>query len=262
MPGNDEKISNLIQLQNRMIRQLHEVMIPQILSYPVRPQSDSIKTRGIEKLQRDGLMILESVILSYPGWNPGYAIFKEWDQKASVFMRKLRISEDEIADYLYYEVIDEEISASNDIEGLKDLFVLFYIKLQRLEKIRILQLGYHDISKLRGKTLHDISQKGHDIIMRDPEDMIALAKYEKKLLLNNTGKHISGQSTGPIKDVIKKEWLEIGKQVKDTKRKWEKDNLPKICSVRKAIAMVAAERSCSPSKVRNAWYYFKSVQKM
>jgi hypothetical protein len=257
----NRKIRDFGQLQIHMIKSLEQVLLPAIFSYPERPQSHNNKALKIEVIQREGLMILKSIIADYPGWEVGYELFNAWDNKTIKFLNKLNISKYAIEGYRLHEVKDIEDSATNKSSGLEDLFMLFHIQVNRLEKIRLILLGIDDVSELRGKVLHDINMKGQDIVLRNPDDMIALAKYESRLLEEKANKDLPKPANRPAKKETRDAWLEIGKRVNNTKRNREKENLAKTCSLMQAIAIVAAEQKCSASKVREAWYYYRKITK-
>jgi len=270
MLGNDEKLREFVQLQKRMYGDFKEVFIPEILSYPTRPQSNCVKTREIEKLQRDGLMILESVITEYPGWEPGYALFKGWDQKATTALKKLRTSQDKVKDYLDYRITDEKASASSDTEGLKDLFTLFYIQLHRLEKIRLSMLGHSDISELRGKALYDTLKKTGMTEFKSMEDFIALHKYEKNLYENKKQKPVKKKqsvSKGPKFRIEKKEgriWIDHKAILINPKAKYFEALLfikEKAPDEKKAIRASRILEHVE-SKAKRLEYLFRSQQKL
>jgi hypothetical protein len=214
MSENNKSAEKLNQLQRQMLMNIEKVVIPEILTNPLRLPSGNTKANKIDIIQKNGLRLLINVITDYPGWEHGYSIFSEWLKTSAKILRRLNIKKSEIDEYLGYEIKDEKANYTDDILGIKDLFLLFYLLLQNLETIRLKILGQSDIAESRGKALYHNLKNTGTVSFRSMGDLISLLKYEKKLGENNKKQSVKRNPTksrGPKFKIEEKEgriWID------------------------------------------------------
>ncbi|MCP4582105.1 MAG: hypothetical protein GY839_10835 [candidate division Zixibacteria bacterium] len=176
-----KKNKEFIDLCSRLYNDLSEIATPEIFTYPNRPLSESAESQTIEKKQREGFLLLGDLLKGYPCFEIAHRMFKKWDSENIEILKQINISDEEIQDYHADKIKDIEYDRQNDIEGLKDIFILFYNRVKNLENLRLVIQGYPDFGKERAMAVFEEMTETRSVSFRSPDDMMNFLKLENRI---------------------------------------------------------------------------------